>query len=136
MSGHMEPGMDIFAAIDRTALKKRSTLRAWMAENYVAFKDRLQTGKPDWSELAKVFVEAGLLDARGNKPTAEAARKTWYRLKADTAKLASTTQPPKIATTPSAAAGRPRPAKSTPPATVPGPDDDEGGYDFFKPAIR
>jgi len=45
--------MDIFAAIG-TALKKRGkrgTLRAWMAENYAAFEDRLQTRKPDGRNL-------------------------------------------------------------------------------------
>jgi hypothetical protein len=81
MSGYMN--RDIFDAIDRAALKKRGTLRAWMSDNRTAFHDRLLTYKPDWPTLARVFTEAGLLDSRGNPPTAEAARKTWYRVQAE-----------------------------------------------------
>ena len=77
----MEPELDIFAAIDRAALRKRGTLRAWMAENRAAFEERLLTRKPDWPTLAGVFASAGLLDSRGNPPTAEATRKTWQRVK-------------------------------------------------------
>jgi hypothetical protein len=73
---------DILDAIDRAALKKRGTLRAWMVENRSAFHDRLLTHKPDWPTLARVFTQAGLLDSRGNAPTAEATRKTWYRVQA------------------------------------------------------
>ena len=83
MSACMEPGLDILDAIDRAALLKRGTLRAWMVTNHQAFSDRLKTRKPDWPTLAKVFADAGLLDARGKAPTAEATRKTWYRVKAD-----------------------------------------------------
>jgi len=79
----MEPGLDILDAIDRAALQKRGTLRAWMLANRAAFEERLLTRKPDWPTLARVFSDAGLLDARGNPPTAEATRKTWYRVKED-----------------------------------------------------
>ncbi len=82
----MEPGLDILDAIDRSALMKRGTLRAWMVTNYQAFGERIKTRKPDWPTLAKVFADAGLLDARGKAPTAEATRKTWYRVKADVTK--------------------------------------------------
>jgi hypothetical protein len=49
--------------------------------NQAAFDMRLRTRKPDWSKFAEVFAKAGLLDARGQPPTAEATRKTWYRVK-------------------------------------------------------
>jgi hypothetical protein len=81
----MEPGNDILDAIDRSDIPNRGTLKAWMMTNQAAFDMRLRTRKPDWSKFAEVFAKAGLLDARGQPPTAEATRKTWYRVKrADT----------------------------------------------------
>jgi hypothetical protein len=76
----MEPETnDILAAIDRSLRMKRGTLRAWMIDNYQALQQRLEIRKPDWDALAKVFADGGLLNARGEAPTAEATRKTWFR---------------------------------------------------------
>jgi hypothetical protein len=85
---------DVLAAIDRAALRKRGTMRQWMAENKAAFAGRLVTQKPDWSALAKVFSDAGLLDARGNPPTAEATRKTWQRVRGPVRRKAIEEQQP------------------------------------------
>jgi hypothetical protein len=115
MSACMEPGLDILDAIDRAALMKKGTLRAWMVTHHDAFKARLKTRKPDWITLAKVFADGGLLDARGKTPNAEVARKTWYRVQDDVAKAgqpaaveppqATRSQPPQADDAP---ASRPR----------------------------
>ena len=135
----MEPELDIFDAIDRAALKKRGTLRAWMIENRAAFEERLLTRKPDWPTLAAVFASAGLLDSRGKPPTSEAARKTWQRVKGPVRPRAG---PTKTATEPAMA-----PVKSTPPirprppttpdrSSLDRPDEDEGVPAFVEPRHR
>jgi hypothetical protein len=126
----MEPGLDILDAIDRSALMKRGTLRAWLVTNYQAFKDRLETRKPDWPTLAQVFSDAGLLDARGKPPTAEATRKTWYRVKSDLTKAPSRT----IQSTREAPNAQPsRPGSFNFSAT---PKEDDKTRLFGKPADR
>jgi len=72
---------DILSAISRAGLQKRGTLKEWMIANREAFASKLEGFKPDWPILAKVFADAGLLDQRGNRPTAEATRKTWQRVR-------------------------------------------------------
>ena len=74
----MERETDILDTIDGMGLQERGTLRSWMAVNHDAFAKRLERFKPDWSALAAVFAKAGLTDRRGNPPTAEATRKTWF----------------------------------------------------------
>jgi hypothetical protein len=117
----MEPEPDILDAITRAGLQRRGTLREWMIANRDAFARKLTVYKPDWQVLAKVFADAGLLDQRGNPPTAEAARKTWQRLN----KEAKAGPPPK-----SARAGRSLSTPPLPPQTLPGghsdPDSDDG----------
>jgi hypothetical protein len=133
MSAYMEPGLDILDAIDRSALVKRGTLRAWMVTNHQAFSERLETRKPDWPTLAKVFADAGLLDTRGKAPTAEATRKTWYRIKAEMRKTATAATAP-IQTTREVVTNVSRPAGSFSYSAT--PKEDDKARLFGKPADR
>lgn len=114
----MEPAIDILDAIDSSALRKRGTLRSWMVEHREAFAQRLDTRRPDWAVLAEVFVKAGLLDSRGNPPTAEATRKTWYRIKSDLSDAKSRPNQPKSGLSSSPGTSQAGPGRHTPSTTV------------------
>lgn len=78
----MARNRDILAAIDRSSLKRRGTLREWMRRNHEAFARKLQEVRPEWDVLAKLFADGGFTDARGNIPTSgETVRKTWFRVR-------------------------------------------------------
>ena len=128
----MERELDILDAIDRSGIPNRGTLKVWLTKNQDAFDERLVTRKPDWSALAEVFVKAGLLDSRGKPPTAEATRKTWYRVKGDAAKaskkpaLSPAAPPLRLAIQPA------RQLNQTTSATQPGNASDGGLGDVLK----
>ena len=78
----MARNKDILDAIDKAdPTLRKSRLAAWMRANHDALDARLRGHRTVWSKLAAVFAEQGLVDARGNPPTAEGARKTWQRIK-------------------------------------------------------
>ena len=78
----MARNKDILDAIDKAdPTLRKSRLAAWMRANHDALDVRLRGHRTVWSKLAAVFAEQGLVDARGNPPTAEGARKTWQRIK-------------------------------------------------------
>jgi hypothetical protein len=80
----MKKKIDVLEAIDRAdPTRARSPLRLWMRDNYAAFAARLESKRPDWGGLAKIFAEADLMDGEGNPPKSETARKTWQRVVAD-----------------------------------------------------
>jgi hypothetical protein len=63
--------------------KRRSKLFLWMFENFNDFAETVaEAGRPNWQELAKTFGEEGMTDLKGNQPTAEATRLTWFRVRA------------------------------------------------------
>jgi hypothetical protein len=75
---------DILSAIDKAdPTLRKSRLAAWMRANHDALDARLRGHRTVWSKLAAVFAEQGLVDSRGKPPTAEGARKTWQRVKAE-----------------------------------------------------
>jgi hypothetical protein len=103
MTVRMEREPDILDTIDAMGLQERGTLRAWMTKNHDAFAQRLERFKPDWPALAAVFANAKLTDRRGNPPTAEATRKTWFRVhraEAGKAPAATKTKPEPVKTPP------------------------------------
>jgi hypothetical protein len=74
---------DILKALDAgTFTSTRSTLVAWMKRNRDAFAARLEGKRADWVHLADLFAKNRLLDAKGNPPKPETARKAWQRVQA------------------------------------------------------
>ena len=61
---------------------RRSALYRWMNANFDVFAATVaESGKPNWSELAKVFAEEKLWDTDGNPANAERARLTWLQVR-------------------------------------------------------
>ena len=87
-------------------------------------------------DLAAVFSSAGLLNARGKPPTAEAARKTWQRIRAPVRD-----RPAKTETTRASVEPTPRPARVPAPSPtalpiVPPPDDDPDDTPTFDSFVK
>jgi hypothetical protein len=74
---------DIFAGMAAAAnAGRRSSQYQWMLTNHDRFAAILaQTGKPNWSEIARYQGEIGLRDKAGNIPTATATRLTWLKVR-------------------------------------------------------
>ena len=66
------------AAFD--SARSRSPLQDWMRKHQVMLARRLKERRLLWSEIARVLAEQGVRDAKGNPPTAAAARQAWMRL--------------------------------------------------------
>jgi hypothetical protein len=65
------------ASIDR-----RSPLYLWMMANFDEFRDSVaEAGRPNWKSLATEFAALGLKDVKGNQPTPEGARQTWWQVR-------------------------------------------------------
>jgi hypothetical protein len=70
------------ARLTEAAMRRRSSLYVWMLENHDSFKDIIAKAvRPNWQALAEAFAEDGQTDADGNKPTAEATRQTWWKVR-------------------------------------------------------
>lgn len=65
------------AAFDKA--RSRSALQDWMRKNHAMLARRLKERRLLWTEIAKVLGEQGVRDAKGNPPTADAARRAWTR---------------------------------------------------------
>jgi hypothetical protein len=89
------PDDDLFQIIRAAARAgRRSTLHAWMVDNYDQFQDAIAgAGKPNWAELAATFGRLGLADKSGNPPSAEYARQTWWWVRKMRAKAAGKSKP-------------------------------------------
>jgi hypothetical protein len=61
----------------------RSPLWRWMRENHDSLSALFEVASPAWASLAETFGGMGLTDREGKNPTAETARKTWYRVRRD-----------------------------------------------------
>lgn len=66
------------AAFDNA--RSRSPLQDWMRKHHTMLARRLQERRLLWSEIARVLAEQGVRDAKGNPPTADAARRAWTRV--------------------------------------------------------
>lgn len=72
------PPLDVDeAAFDKA--RSRSALQDWMRKNHAMLARRLKERRLLWTEIAKVLGEQGVRDAKGNPPTADAARRAWTR---------------------------------------------------------
>jgi hypothetical protein len=70
------------ARLTEAAMRRRSSLYVWMLENHDSFKEVIAKAvRPNWQALAEAFAEGGQTDADGNKPTAEATRQTWWKVR-------------------------------------------------------
>jgi hypothetical protein len=79
----------------------RSPLWRWMHRNHDRLSALFEQAPPAWEVLVETFGGMGLTDRAGKNPTAETARKTWYRVRRNVA------------------AARARRAKPAPGASVP-----------------
>jgi hypothetical protein len=59
----------------------RSPLWRWMHRNHDRLSALFEQAPPAWEVLVETFDDMGLTDRAGKKPTAETARKTWYRVR-------------------------------------------------------
>jgi hypothetical protein len=110
-----QPALDALeAAFDKA--RSRSALQDWMRKHHSLLARYLQERRLLWSEIAKVLAEQGIRDAKGNPPTADAARRAWTRVTEERARRSQ--QPAEEA--PSSAA-KSRQAAAAPPPPVPLP---------------
>ena len=65
------------------ALQGRSRLYHWLRANYAELAAAREQVRSTWADLAAIVVEAGLKDARGQDPSAEAVRKAWQKVARD-----------------------------------------------------
>jgi hypothetical protein len=131
------------ARLTEAAMRRRSSLYVWMLENHDSFKEVIAKAvRPNWQALAEAFAEDGQTDADGNKPTAEATRQTWWKVRKVVAarqlaqaKRQQTGSAPRSMDKPPDPTVRPPRAISTTPDNQPGAaeDDDDIGPD--KPAF-
>jgi hypothetical protein len=59
----------------------RSSLWRWMHRNHDRLSALFEQAPPAWDVLVETFGGMGLTDRAGKKPSAETARKTWYRVR-------------------------------------------------------
>jgi hypothetical protein len=59
----------------------RSPLWRWMHQNHDRLSALFEQAPPAWEVLVETFAGMGLTDRAGKNPTAETARKTWYRVR-------------------------------------------------------
>jgi hypothetical protein len=59
----------------------RSPLWRWMHRNHDRLSALFEEAPPAWEVLVETFGGMGLTDRAGRNPTAETARKTWYRVR-------------------------------------------------------
>jgi hypothetical protein len=76
---------DSAAAADRardlfSQVPGRSPLRDWMRQNHALITHQLTISRPRWADLARVVVELGIRDAKGEPPKAETVRRAWQRV--------------------------------------------------------
>lgn len=64
----------------------RSPLYRWMREHHDELATRFALERPSWSALAATFGECKLTDRTGKPPSPETARKTWQRVRKDSAR--------------------------------------------------
>ena len=82
----------------------RSPLWRWMHRNHDRLSALFAEAPPAWEVLVETFGGMGLTDRAGRNPTAETARKTWYRVRRNIAAArARRTKPPHAASVPGAA---------------------------------
>jgi hypothetical protein len=60
---------------------RRSPLWRWMHRNHDRLSVLFEEAPPSWEVLVETFGGMGLTDREGKNPTAETARKTWYRVR-------------------------------------------------------
>ena len=65
----------------------RSRLYHWMRNHHDELRDGFAAHRPDWRLLAQEFTRLGLTDRNGRAVSAETARKTWLRVRADVARV-------------------------------------------------
>jgi hypothetical protein len=67
-----------------TGRSRRSPLRRWMEAHRAEFAAMLSEvgSRPNWSALAAELSGMGLVDSRGEVPTAKVAALTWWKVKA------------------------------------------------------
>jgi hypothetical protein len=76
---------DNAAAADRardlfSQVPGRSPLLDWMRQNHALITHQLTISRPRWADLARVVVELGIRDAKGEPPKAETVRRAWQRV--------------------------------------------------------
>jgi hypothetical protein len=89
------------ALIARSAGQGRarlSPLARWLVERHDAFAAMLRQHPASWNAIADALASIGVTDGKGNAPTAERVRKTWWdarnRVSAKRADSSPTTTPP------------------------------------------
>ena len=60
---------------------RRSSLYRWFRENHARLIEEFQLNAPSWPGLAAALGDSGLTNGDNQKPTAEGARTTWYRVR-------------------------------------------------------
>jgi len=105
------------------SIEGRSPLQDWLRRNRALVEARFAAGRPRWASVAGVLAELGVVDARGQPPTAQAARQAWYRVRAEGPSQA-----------PAAAWPSPTTAPAPPPSrTHPAFDPTEGAFEAKPP---
>lgn len=61
-------------------------LYGWMRVRFAGFRALLaESRRPDWKRIAAGLAKLGVLDGRGNPPSAATARQTWWKVRRDVA---------------------------------------------------
>lgn len=61
---------------------QHSTMYQWMVRNRVSFAAEVaEAGRPDWTRIAVILADMGLLDGRGARPSNATARLTWRKVR-------------------------------------------------------
>lgn len=90
---------------------RHSSMYIWFLKNMREFQNILDDYAPTWQSIAEELASFGLTDRKGNPPTVDAARQTFYRARrayqrrwgksrgkpAPVRKEARTVEPPKLA---------------------------------------
>lgn len=98
----------------------RSPLLDWMRQNHALITHQLTISRPRWADLARVVVELGIRDAKGEPPKAETVRRAWQRVTDELGAKPPRRRRRRLGPSATPAAGEPRgTAPPSPPAAEP-----------------
>ena len=67
-----------FAGITR--FRRRSEMYRWLRQHHEMLRETLAVDQPTWQAVAERMAAAGVVDSKGQAPSAENVRKTWTRV--------------------------------------------------------
>jgi hypothetical protein len=64
---------------------RHSRLYQWMRKRHAKLLEQFAEDRPNWATLATEFGAMALFDAKGQPPSADVARRTWWQVRHDLA---------------------------------------------------